>query len=395
MSFRRILIVLSSARSVIRCLTAAGLFVLALVLLPSGSRAAEPSADQQPLPVPWAPADSLSTAGTASALSTEPHILPVPWEPSETLSTTETPTAAAPAAPEQKTIIDTLYRTISSEFLSSAVWVDSFFGDERYEAESNLSRFKLRYEVFRERGGKIEHRPDLDLRLSLPQMRKKTLLLVSGDPNDQPDLPSPLASSTTPGGAPTLAREQNLTTSLQYFVHETLEHSIAVRTGVRLHKGSPVVFIGPRYRYLTPLDSWTYRFTEEVLWASDVRWTSRSRVDLERKMPYDLFFRSTLEGLWQENTDGYAYAISFTLAQPLDPNRAFVYAWVNSFQTRPKDELEEELLLVRYRQRFWRPWLFFEIAPQCRFPRDRSFDATPGILFMLEMVFGQYKNYFF
>jgi hypothetical protein len=31
---------------------------------------------------------------------------------------------------------------------------------------------------------------------------------------------------------------------------------------------------------------------------------------------------------------------------------------------------------------------FFEISPQARFPRDRNFDITPGILLKVEMFFG-------
>jgi hypothetical protein len=45
---------------------------------------------------------------------------------------------------------------------------------------------------------------------------------------------------------------------------------------------------------------------------------------------------------------------------------------------------------VRYRQRILRDWLFYEIIPQVSFPRERDFEATPGILLRLEMLFGHY-----
>jgi hypothetical protein len=62
--------------------------------------------------------------------------------------------------------------------------------------------------------------------------------------------------------------------------------------------------------------------------------------------------------------------------------------WSNSYQTRPIHELTQVALSVAYRHSFWREWLFYEIAPQVRFPRDRNFDVTPGILFRIEMFFG-------
>jgi hypothetical protein len=92
--------------------------------------------------------------------------------------------------------------------------------------------------------------------------------------------------------------------------------------------------------------------------------------------------------------NGYPYALAVTLAQPLDPDRALVYSWINSFQTSPTNELVQELFVFSYRQRFWKPWLFLEIDPQVRYPRDRGFAYTPGILFRLEMVFGKSATLF-
>jgi hypothetical protein len=68
------------------------------------------------------------------------------------------------------------------------------------------------------------------------------------------------------------------------------------------------------------------------------------------------------------------------------------YEWINNFETRPRNQAVEYLAVVRYRQKIWRDWLFYEIAPQARFPRDRDFDFTPGILFRLEMIFGRFEG---
>jgi hypothetical protein len=35
-----------------------------------------------------------------------------------------------------------------------------------------------------------------------------------------------------------------------------------------------------------------------------------------------------------------------------------------------------------------RKWLFFEIVPQLSFPRERDFEAVPGILLRIEGIFG-------
>lgn len=311
------------------------------------------------------------------------------------------PTATAPAAPsasaiednEDKGLVDALHGGISRGFLTSAVWLDSFFGDERHEEEVNRSQLKVRFDAFREgSGGVVYLRPNFDLRLVLPQLRHKTRLVISGDPNEDVD------PSSSPQGSPAakLAKvpEKSVTTALQVVPLETKRSNLSIRAGVKLHSGKLELFLGPRYRYLVHYGPWDVRFTQEERWTTDIGWQVRSRFDFERPLPHDLFFRTSLEGVWTEEAQGYPYALSFLLRQPLDGNRALQYEWVNSFHTRPTDVLIEELFVFRYRQRFWRDWLFLEVAPQARFPRDRGFEYTPGILFRIDMVFGDIRDLF-
>jgi hypothetical protein len=356
--------------------------------------------EEQPPPInPSSPQD-LPRPESSPKPAEEQPVMPSPaGQPqAEPLATTLTPTIAPAdqgppgASEEEKGIVDTLHGGVTYGFLASANWLDSFFGDQRYEAEINQSQLKIRFDAFREGSTGMDfRRPNFDLRLVLPQLRKKTRLVISGDPKADED-----ALAAQSGGAQ-LAKstESNLTTALQYFPVETKRSNFSLRAGVKLHNGKIALLAGPRYRYLLPLDPWDLRFTQEFVWSSNLRWQSRTTFDFERTLPYnDLFFRMTLEELWSENITGYPYTLSFVLIQPLDRNRALQYEWINSFQTYPTNELVEELLVLRYRQRFWRDWLFLEIAPQYRFPRDRSFEATPGILFRLEMVFGDIKRIF-
>jgi hypothetical protein len=300
-----------------------------------------------------------------------------------------------PAAPDDKDedLIESAHQSISRGFLGTAVWLDSFFGDERYEAESNLSQLKIRFEAFRESGTGMDYRrPNFDLRWVLPQLRHRTRLVISGDPTV--DYDATAIQPGTPVGQPPPGGTGTVTTALQYVPVDTKRSNFSIRAGIKLNDGKLQLLLGPRYRYLIHLDPWDLRFTQEVIWTTDIGWQSRTRVDYERPLPQGLFFRSSLEGLWTEKVHGYPYALSLLLLHPLDPDRAVQYEWINSFQTRPTDQLVEEMLVFRYRQRFWKEWMFLEINPQVRFPRDRGFEFTPGILFRLEIVFGKYGSIF-
>jgi hypothetical protein len=304
------------------------------------------------------------------------------------------PTSSAPpetaAKPEdsgtEPGLVDMLHGGISQGLLTTADWLDSFFADERSVKEENRSYIRASYDVFHEDRSPATYKPSFDVRLVLPQLQKKTHLVFSAEPAETVSGAAPVS---TAGAKVAPTEERNVTTAFQYFFRETVKESFTIRTGARFHSGSPVLFIAPRYRSLIPFHVWNFRFSQEAVYRTDTKWQADTTFDLERKLPHDLFFRTSVAGVWFENTKGYFYSLSGTLRQPLDATHAFQYEWVNSYQTRPVNELAEIALRIRYRQSFWRKWLFFELAPQVRFPRDRNFDATPGVLFRFEMFFGK------
>jgi len=385
--------------------------MVAILFVPFILSAAWAGADglSSALPSPGTPAgQDVQTAGTAPVEHLEPAVpdsrdneeVSAPssgLQPQTSPTATAAPPIALPPGPErdETDLFDTLHRSLSNGFLSTATWLDSFFGDQRYEAESNRSQLKVRFDAFREDGTGMQYRnPNFNLRLVLPQLRKKTRLVIEGDPNANTDAEAPSAPPGATASQLQPTTGNRVTTALQYFPVETARSNFSIRAGVKLHQGKLAALIGPRYRYLIPLDPWDLRFTQEVIWSSDQRWQSRTWFDLERPLPHDLFFRASLQGLWSENVNGYPYALSILLRQPLDRARALEYEWISSFQTSPTNILVEELFVFRYRQRIWRDWLFLEIDPQFRYPRDRSFVFTPGILFRIEMVFGDIQRIF-
>jgi hypothetical protein len=306
----------------------------------------------------------------------------------ENMTAPEQP-AKEPSPPEQKAapgFIDTLHSGLSRRILSTADWLDSFFLDERSVKEENHTYARFRYDVFAEEKTSVSYRPTFDLRLVLPALQKKTHLVFSSEP--AAPLPgAPLAQNTTGAGVgPT--EERRAAAAIHYFFKSTADESFVVRVGAALKKFSPALFVAPRYRLLVPLKPWDFRFSQEVVYRTDTRWQTETQLDLERPLPHELFFRTNVTGIWTEIVRGYAYSINFSLRQPLSTSHALNYSWTNTYQTRPIHELTGVALSMGYRHSFWRQWFFYEITPQVRFPRDRNFDVTPGILFRIDMFFG-------
>ncbi len=317
---------------------------------------------------------------TAIPTVTAPIAEPIQSSPSDTLWEPEVfgPTMG---------FFDTLHGEISERLLTTATWLDSFFADERSTREENRSYIRARLDDFTEERSHAVFKPTVDLRLALPQLEKKAHIIVSAEPAETP--------ATTPG-SPSIATdrigptdERSVTTAIHYVLRATEEQNFNVRSGAQFTHGAPVLFIAPRYRYFIPINTWGFRFTQEVIWKTDTTWQTNTIFDLERRLPHDFFFRTSAGGTWINTSKGYFYSLSFSLRQPIDTKRALDYSWSNSFQTRPVGELTEVFFSLRYRQNFWREWLFFEVAPQYRFPRDSEYKGTPGILFRLEMYFGR------
>jgi hypothetical protein len=264
--------------------------------------------------------------------------------------------------------------------------MDSFFADPDYVKEANRTYLRFRYEIFKEERASFTYKPAVDFRLVLPEFEKKTHLVFSADPAVPPSgAAAPVRTAAERFGT---SAQSTVTTALQYIFHQDAQTSFLVRTGLQFSNLRPVILFAPRYRVLMPIDDWAFRFTQEVLWKSKGSWQTDTQFDFERPLPYELFFRTTIDGVAAAQEEGYAYSLGFSLRQPLTPTHALDYEWINSYKTKPVGALTEIAFRIRYRHSYLRDWLFFELAPQVRFPRDSNFDSTAGILFKVEVLFG-------
>lgn len=292
------------------------------------------------------------------------------------------------ATGEELNVIDTAHKNISSGVLETARWLDSFFADPRIESEISETRVKVRFSVFAEEDDKVEYNVRANLRLDLPVLEDKLHLLIAGDPEDEEDF---RAISGREGERPALiSTDDDFSASLRYFLVDTLKRNISLRSGVRWRSGMPTVFLEPRFRHSVPLDSWLFRFTQRFIAFTDGRTGVRTTFDLERELRKSLFFRTSADGAWTSDEDGYFYNLDFSVYKHFSPRRVMIYGWGNAFRTRPNHRLENVVLSVRYRQRILRDWLFYEIIPQVSFPHERDSEVTPGVLLRLEMIFGHY-----
>jgi hypothetical protein len=290
--------------------------------------------------------------------------------------------AAPPENGENK--VDTLHTALSNRIDLSANWIDSFFRDERIEIEEENTSLRLKLSSFFERGESVDFKVKARFRVVLPHLENKVHLFASSVlEEDDRDLEYFDDTENRDDD------RRNFYLSLRYFFKAAKRQNISIRTGLRFHKWTPAVFIGPRVSFSRKLDTWNFRFIEDVNWYSDDGWESKTSVDLEKPVSDEFFFRTNLDGRWYENDTGYFYSFNNDLYQTISENQALRYQLSVKFETRPSNRMTEVLLRIRYRQGFWRDWLFLEISPQIAFRREDHYDPSPGITLSIEGLFGK------
>lgn len=283
---------------------------------------------------------------------------------------------------EREDSIDETQKQASEYLISAATWFDAFFDDERYSAEENHTSAKLRLTTGLDRHEDFEFKTRIRWKLHLPNIDKRLNLLISANDDEDFDI------EKTAGNLNSRDDDSNLTASLQYFLLQTKSMNISTTAGLSTN----YVYAGLRYRGKYDYGSWQGRLVSRLRYYTDDGWDSRIQYDIERQVSDTLLFRTTLDASWQEKENGIPHGVIFSLFHVIGIDRALHYEIGNYFDTRPSYGMIDIVFLLRYRQRFYRDWLVFEVAPQVSFPEEYDREFNPGIIFKLEAEFG-YKSY--
>jgi len=293
---------------------------------------------------------------------------------------------AEPVLQNSVGVFDRTQERISAGVVNSAKKIDSFFKEETYLVEENTSSLRIRLDTVVTEGEGAEFSINPTLRLVLPYTEKKLHLEIMSSADRNLDIlyeKTPMALKQFDQ-----TKKESPTATLRYFFRARDDQSISMVAGTRSDDGNLEFYVGPRYRGTFAYQLWSFQFIEWLRWTSDDGIESITVFDADRALTETLLMRIRLFGDWFNSKDEFSHGIRFLLFQPISNNRALAYEWNNLLTTRPNHRIDEINFRVKYRQRFLRDWLFFEMAPQIAFPADRDFKATPGFLFRVEIFFG-------
>lgn len=283
--------------------------------------------------------------------------------------------------------LDRMYAYLNRELCEPAEWFDAFFGDPLSEERTPVgTRIRWRNQIrWDEREG-VDYRSRLSGNVRLPNVSERVRLLISRD--------SDPAGGALDDDRATADQTDRTEVGLRFIIREEARSEFDVDAGVR---GGlpPKLFTRARYRYTYPIaDDKLWRLTETAFWRSDDEgFGLESSLDWEWLVDPLTLVRWNGNATISQDTDGVDWGSSVTGYHQLDERSALRFETGLFGRTDPA-EVEEYYLNARYRSRFLRPWLFYELQPEAAWALDddgkRGF--VPRFIFTLEIYFENWPD---
>ena len=275
---------------------------------------------------------------------------------------------------------------LSGKITSFASYIDRFFGGDRHYQESNQSVFQL--DLNRVAGYGSDRKFDLAARLNLrlPITEGRLHLLLETDPEKN------ITAEPTPGQ--TVLRNQVVAPSSVALAarYETAVANVwHFSTDAGLKFPIPIKpFVRTRASYSAPMgDEWRLTATQSAYWFNTLGVGETSQLDLERFISEPVLFRATSTATWLNDKQNFDLRQDLSIYHTLNDRTALLYQASVIGVSNPASAVTDYVMLLLYRYRLHREWLFFELSPQLHFPKDKNYQFSPALSMRLEVLFDE------
>lgn len=370
---------LPSARpsGVAACLSLAVMLALPAVPMAAVSEVADTTQPQTEIqPAVQAPAQPAIAAPAKSIRKRKPKAPPPPPPPSP-----------EPLA-EIIGVADAPRDYLAEKFIGFVNSVDRFFGADRNFQESNDS--VLQFDITRVTGysGDRQFVYSGRAKVRLPNTEKKLHLLIETDPDKNT---STDASRNQPVRTGTKTVPDSYGAGVRYEKTEEERWHYSTDGGLKFQGISTTPFVRGRVSYELPLEEWKIKATETAFWFNSIGLGETTQIDFERPISEPLLFRATSIATWLKDTENLDMRQDFSLFHKLNNRAAVLYQASALGNSRPNAHVTDYVLLLSYRYRVHRQWIFFELSPQIHFPKERNFKSSGMLGMRLEFLLDSSK----
>jgi hypothetical protein len=288
-----------------------------------------------------------------------------------------------------RTWMDRTHAYLNRTLCQPAAWFDGFFGEERpYEEGYPGTSARLQFGVRWSEDEDYTYPNQFNISMRLPHATRKLRLIVAGKSEGDPTQILPDDPLDT--GLEEDEDEREGKVELRYDARERRRSKFSVGLGMRFDLPLPPPYVRLRYRYTFPLSvNSLARLVQTGFWEEEEGFGGTTRIDLERRFGEPVLVRWSSAGNYSESIEGIEWGSRFSLFRKLSSKKAVTYATGLSGVTKPRCLVEQFEADVRYRKNFFRPWLFYELVPEIRWPRDETGSYRPvwGVTVLLEIQF--------
>jgi hypothetical protein len=274
---------------------------------------------------------------------------------------------------------------LSGKITGFASYLDRFFGGDRHYQESNGTVVQLDLTKLNGYGG--DQKLDLAVRanLRLPVTEGRLHLLVETAPEKNIITgPTPVTQPVAvPGQTPV---PNNLALALRYAKAKEDVWHFNFDWGIRFPI-PPKPFVRTRVSYSVPIGEWRLKAAESVYWFNTLGAGETTQLDLERIISPPLLFRSSSIVTWLNDNQNLDMRQDLSIYHTVTDRSALLYQASAIGINNPQYQMTDFVMLVLYRYRMHKEWLFFELSPQLHFPRDRQYHFSPALSMRLEALF--------
>jgi hypothetical protein len=263
------------------------------------------------------------------------------------------------------------HAVITQRIQETAAWLDSFFGDKREDEElaSSSLRFGLTSRFLELEPAK--HRIFLRGKVVLPNLERRVQLVFEGSDD---------------GGLSNTADQQG-SSSIRYSIKDTEKKKLSLDAGFRGGLTNSHIFTRLRLRNKIRSGEWLTRVTPALIYDTREGWEAFLRVDNERKIGQNIFFRSTTRPVWADKEIGISVEQDFTIYKRISRLRYLAFDWLSKLINGEHTKLAITQLRIRHRRAIWRDKLFLEFSPGLRFADEHEHRLQWEGYITMEMLF--------
>ncbi|MDO9621756.1 MAG: hypothetical protein Q7I91_07605 [Moraxellaceae bacterium] len=263
---------------------------------------------------------------------------------------------------------------VDSRTQSTVRWLDDWFGDP---AEDEIAKAYLRaitdFRVTDQ--GDLTTAIRLRAKLALPKLNRRIALVFE---DERPESES----------VRQLSNENDSALSLRYLLKSLERFRVDADLGVR---SGPDVFARLRYR-----QSWALSSEDQIRVSQTLRYGVKEKVRAINEVDYSHAFSEQGVGMIYHNVDyreeefeqGVLWGRGVLYAHSLKQHGAWSVGVGQEGVSKPKWQDQSRFVWTRYRQRFMRDWLFYELEPRLTQQREQNWKNEASITLRLEVQFG-------